>query len=297
MKGYVFTITTFIIFLGIIAYYTTFSDVARERTQMVNDQIAAERVWRSWLSSASGLSNIANVSFAKSFGTAEINDTLPAARNISYLMERWQTFTGQYASDPTITSVFQDQYGNAVSLGDNKLSKIMLTPVGVNYSWPNWNKNRSTITVSSSDFSNIDHIELNMRTSSYLDGMPDFIWVPNMTSPQNNTCLPSTTHCLKLNLTFTFSGSVWNSTTSYFDADKVSYLKITFFGSYLANVTVGKLPTLLDVNVSNNVITTNTKIVLNTASFYTNFMARLNVTSPFGQKVAPVGLSVWKSQS
>jgi len=291
MKGYVFTITTFLIFLAIIAYYSTFTDLAKQRTGIVNEQMAGERIWRAWLSTASGIPSLVNVTYVKTYGIAEINDTLPAAKNVSYLLERWQAFSLQYASDPSMTSRFEDLSGKGIYLGDNSLSTIRLLPVGVNYTWNNWNKNQSTIRVSGSDFSNIEHIELNIYVTKSIN-LTGAIW-----EPSNPSCAGAT-HCLIINMTVSNATHRLVSNKSL-DADKQNRVKFRLDDpNNWVNVTMGTLPSLVNVLPSNGITAyTNTKIVLNTASFYTNFMARLNVTSPFGQKISPVGLMIWKSQS
>ncbi|MFH0830381.1 MAG: hypothetical protein V1887_04460 [Candidatus Aenigmatarchaeota archaeon] len=298
MKGYVFTLTTFLIFMGLISYFSAFVTVAKERTTIVNDQIAAERTWRSWLSVASGVAEMANVSFTKSYGTAEINDTLPAEKNVSGLLDLWQNAIKIYSNDASISNRFQDASGNEVELGSNSLTNVMITPVGVNYTWPNWQKNQSTIRVTAADFANIERIDLNIRTKQTLALPVNIWWQPNISNPSDHICTGGTAHCLLLNLTVTDGTNRWNSTGIRLDADKITAVEIDLQpgSARMVNVTVGPLPNLLNVKTVSGTAHTNTKIVLNTASFYTNFMARLNVTSPFGRKVTAIGLSVWKTK-
>lgn len=281
MRGYVFTLTTFLIFLGIIAYFNAYVSAARDRTELINEQVASERIWHSWRSAASGMISVTNISVAKwAPDVAEINDTLPAPTSVINLLGRWQEFVRAYYSDSSMTVRFEDDSGNEVDLGGTT-PKVSIMPMGLNYSWPDWSKRESNLVVDGTSLPFIERITLNIRVAQEITNDTTIQWTPEQ------TCGITAPHCLNLTLSIT-DGNLAYTTVNTLDVDQQSRIRIDLVSPSWIRVTVGSLPNLLRVDMQEANATTNTRIDLNTTEFYNSFLARLSVRTPFGQKVAPI---------
>lgn len=286
MKGIMFTVVVFLIMMGIIVYINNITSSNIERNTATTEKISAQRIYYVWKAVSDNFQFILNVRITKINNTIEINDTLPNPNKNSVINE-FGKFVDRYFEDETIDICFQNANGaNCADLSKME-SKIIIKPMNIEYSWPDWEKKELFIKVDPSNFSFIQGIDMYIETSPDLD-LDKFKW----TSHQQ--CRDGTNYCLNLNLTVTNKTYIWQDLNDKIDVGKSStaatasgWLKISF-GDIDSG---GEWGTVINVRFTSNVrLNTSTKITLSTSDFYINYPAQLNVNTTFGRKLDWLGI-------
>ena len=281
-----------------IAYFATVATSSIEKANFVNEKIAAQRIFYTWMGVADNFQALINISIVKNETQVEFNDSLPATEDkIKNMLDRYQKFIDQYIEDPTIAIRCEDANGNEVNLNQTQ-SKIVIKPMNINYSWPNYGKNKLFIEIEPVNFSYVSNISIYVKLKNV-----DFNCKPPIPgasqdcekwNPDNSVddCT-GIEYCLYLNLTFedqagrvfTFSEGKFNvdNSPSKKSVDNLNVINIT--SPYAIDIEVGPLPTVINIDLHNTLVDTSTKLNLTTSEFYMDIAARLNVTSVFGKKV------------
>ena len=283
MKGFIFTLTVFLIIMSFVLSSGISNVLAVERKSFTNEMISAQRIFYTWKAVSNNLGNILNVSSEKVNDTVTFNDTLPAENDIGNLLGDYQEFIRKYYEDPTIKIRFEDPTGTEVQLNQTE-SNILIKPMNIEYSWPDYGKNELFIKVDPSNFTFIDQIDMYLRVAPAIkDNINNINWAPYKSCNQN------TVYCLRFNLTVTDGSKTWISDKKEFDLDFQSSVKVGLTGEpssdFFIRATVGQLPVVVNVDMLNANVTSSTKLKLTTEEFYINYLARINVTTDFGQKV------------
>jgi hypothetical protein len=296
MKGVFFTAITFIIFLGVLAYILTITSSNVERGTLATERISANRIYYTWKSVHDNFEGLLNISSIKNGSTAVFNDSLPAVMDIKNMLWVYQNFIEEFYNDGTMSVRFEDPSGNPVDLNDTE-PKITIKPMNINYSWPDYGKNRLFIKVDESNFSFIENVsiyfemknvDLFCRPIDPLGPSDCDKWSPDRSVA---TCSGAEFNCLTLNLSFEDQQDrVFNSAKHYFNLDDPSgsslHLKVkNDTANYDIDVKIGPLPLVIDIQLKNTLVDTDTKLKLNTTEFYINYAAILNVTTPYGKMV------------
>jgi len=294
MKGILFTITIFIIFGFIVAYFATINTSLIERSRIVADKVAAQRIYYMWKGVADNVISIFNVSIGKNDTMAIFNDTLPALSNIGSMLGWYQDFINQNIVEQTLNITFEDANGNPVILNQTD-SKIVIKPMNINYSWPDYGKNQLFITSTPANFSYINNVDVYVKLKNVFFNCD--VNKPgdcNKWSPDNR--VPSCSgiqYCLNLNLTFEDANNVvFNYPDHYFDigGTKKSTTNLDVkntTAAYTIFIQVGPLASniVLNIDLKSTQVNTFTTINFTTSDFYIDFPTKLNVSTAFGKKV------------
>ena len=281
MRGIFYSLIVFIVMSGLIAYYFFLFSETEKNFTFETEKISAQRVFSYWKNADRNLGVATNISVAKINNTVEFGDTLPAEKDISTVLDQYQQFIRNYFEDSTIDVRFEDESGNEIEL-ENLQSKILIEPMNIEYSWPDFGKNQMHIKVPATNYSFIQRINITLRVK------PNIRNANNSWSPYK-ACTGSTQYCLYMNLTVTDGTTTWVSDKNNFDLDFTSSAKIDLQGEPAANfwvkITAGKIPTVINVDMQNANVSADTKLILNTEQFYITYPAKLNVTTPFARKI------------
>ncbi len=293
MKGIFLTITVFIIFLGLVSYLSILNASSEDASKLTSEKIAAARTFYYWNSVSKGIDNIVNVTFNQNGGVVDINDTLPAANDINTLLSDYGSFLDKYFEDPSIDIHFEDAAGNIVAL-QNMQSKIVLAPMNINYTWPDFGKNQVTIQSSTEQFSSISNMSIyvklkNVQFNCAGTSGPNRC---NKWSPDYSVASCSgVTYCLQLDMTYEdMNGAKFIFPETKFDISSRSTANLDVnnaqSGNFFIKIDVGALPPdVLNINLQNVQADTDTRFIFNTTQFYINYPMRLAVVTPFSKKV------------
>jgi hypothetical protein len=287
---------TFLIFLAILTYVYVIINVNIEKSTSVAEKISTQRIFYTWKDVSEDVSSLLNINLDKNDTFLEINDTLPATKNIGSLLDIYQEFTKQIYGDPTIEVNFEDIDGNRINLSEMENSEDVfnIEPMNIVYTYPDFGKNELIIKVDESNFSFIENVSIFVKLKNvefdcnYTHSVaPDYCgkWSPDNSVPSCS----GVTNCLTLNLTFEDSNNIiFNLEEKYFDVDSRSTNNLNVknvTGNYFIKSHVGGLPSVVHIDLQNVFIDTTTDIYFNTSDFYINLPSILNVTTPFGRKV------------
>lgn len=290
-KGLVYTITTFLVFLGILAYVSASAGYQNSFQDTDSASMSSQRVFHYWQSVDSGVGKIMNISSAKSGNVFEINDTLPAEKKISELLDKYGGFVSQYFSDKTIDIHFEDGSGNKIEL-DSLSPQITLLPMNVTYGWDSWGKNEMQIESPASSFGYLYSINVtvNIVNDSIASNSTSITWNANKNCKSGSPCLllylyvSDGTRTIASEKTDFDMGSNYQS-NNIACASGNCWLDFKSGGQDPAT----HLPVVLNIDLHNLNITTDTKITMNTSSFYANFPAKLFVGTSFASKLDYLG--------
>lgn len=300
MKGVFFTMITFVIFISILTYMNVVTESNIERSAITAERISAERIYYTWKAVDDHIEDILNISFFKNNDTAKINDTLPATQDIEDFLKLYQQFINQSYEDPTIDIRFENYDGDEIDLSTmDPQTLFVIEPMKINYSYPDFGKNRLFIKTDPSNFSFIDSIKLYIKMKNvYFDcspPMPDSPKECEKWSPDNTLIdCSGVSYCLNFDLTFedanTTVTKIFNFVANYFDvgSPKKSVVNLPVrneTASFTIKVEVGPLPTVIDIDLHNVLVDTSIEMDLNTTDFYINLASILNVSTVFGKKV------------
>ncbi len=288
MKGLLYTVSVFLIMLGIVAYIFTVTGTNLDKSKAIADKVSAERVYYAWRGTQDSFQNIMNITPNKNDDIAEFNDTLPAPKDIRTQLNNYQNFIKNYYSDPTISVRFEDTAGTEITLG-NLPPQVAISPMNIVYSWPSFAKKELDINVDPANFSYIKNVTLYLKMKNAFFDCTNTCtdWDPNW-QPCGNT-----QYCLKVNLTVEDKNGVVKPYPQYeFDVNRVwtNNLPIkneTHTGLFL-KIQFGDLTpggTVMHIDLKDTQVDTSTKIGLNTTDFFINYPAKLNVTTDFARKV------------
>jgi len=283
-KAIMYTLVTFLIFAAMIAYINILFDQNMSLSGNVDSSISSQRVYRYWNSVNGNMDNIANVSMAKNSATFEINDSLPAANSLNSLLGRYGLFVDQYFRDGTIDIHFEDDAGNKISL-DTLSPKITLSPMNITYGWDSWGKNEMDIMSPVSSLGFISAINLTINFVNRTIANNSVTWSPYKDCRSGYPCL-------RLYLYISDGAKTITSAETTFDLSRGSKSDSVYCASGDCWLRIrtgvwggGDPQNVLKIELQNLNITTNTKITLNTSSFYVNFPAKLFVGTNFARKL------------
>ena len=293
MKGIFFTLTIFLVFMGIIAYLAVYSNTNVQNYQSLADKASAQRTFYYWRAVDSTLSNVLNVSLGKVNNTAEINDTLPAPIDINDQLNGLGKFIDQYYKDSSVDIYFEDGTGNRMNITALQ-PKIVIQPLNINYTWQDFGKNVVNIESSPDSSNAIQNVTELIKLKNVIFGCntttttgPDRC---NKWSPDGSVgSCSGVDHCLNLNLTFIDSNNVvFNYPESMFDIDRKSTTNLDVVNgtsAFSITIQVGQLNTLLNIDLHNVQADTGIKLILNTSQFSINYPAKLAVVTPYSRKI------------
>lgn len=280
MKGIMYTVATFLIFLGITTYVYMNLNFSENSSSL----ISSERIFRYWNAVDSGMQNLVNVSTAKKDFVLEINDSLPAERSVKTLLDRYGLFVEQFFKDPTIDVRFEDSSGNKVEL-ENMESKLTIKPMNITYGWDSWGKNEMEIRGLTANLGFIQSINLSVRFVNNTIANNSIIWSPYKDCRANQPCLN-----FYLSVSDGTKTIVSDKTT--FDLSRGSKTELIYCtaGDCWMRVRVGLWTAedpqnIIKIELHNLNITTSTRIKMNTTEFFANYPAILAVRTAFAEKV------------
>ncbi len=280
MKGIMYTVATFLIFLGIIAYTYANLDFSKNSSAL----ISSERIFRYWNAVDSAMQNIINVSTAKEDFVIEINDSLPAERDVETLLDKYGQFIEQFFKDPTIEVRFEDTAGNKVEL-ENMESKLTIKPMNTTYQWDSWGKNEMEIRSLTANLGFIQSINLSARFVNNTVANNSIIWSPYKDCRARYPCL-------NFFLTVSDGMKTLSSAETTFDLSRGSKTELIYcgVGDCWLRIRVGLWTSedpqnVIKIELHNLNITTSTKIKMNTTEFFVNYPAMLAVRTAFAEKV------------
>lgn len=280
MKGMLLTLSIFLVLMGIVVYLTVIIFSNTDKASLIAESISAQRIYYTWMAVDKNFGQITEAVVSAFGNSTEINDTLPAQKDIQSLLKEYQEFVEKNYADETIAIRFEDPSGNYMNLSQDLKPKITIKPMNIIYSWPDWGKNEMNLNVAPENFSFIQNITILLNVSN------------NFTASykQNPKECPAE-YCLNFTL------KVYNNTYEW--TYPYSQLDIKFDNWIFVNI--GNQPTAVKVYtgqidppanrvinmdvIKDVVIDTSTKIKLNTSDFYISWLAKINVTTPFGTKV------------
>ncbi len=281
VKGILYTISTFLIMLGVVAFLTVTTSTNIERSTVTAEQISSQRIYFYWNDIRDNFADVMNVTLEKKNETAEINDTIPASSDVMALLNYFQLFIEDYFEDGTIEIRFEDESGNEINLTELlEEPKILIKPMGINYSWPDFGKNEIWVKSPPENFSFIENISYSVT----VDGHFNSSWKPN---PK----LCPADYCLDFFFSIKNSTHTWSYPYEHLDIDFDNWIEVEVQGEpQVVVVETGDIDpkeTVLHIKMikSGYIIDSELKIVFNTTDFYINYPAVLNVTTPFGRKV------------
>lgn len=295
MKGILFTITIFLIFIGVVTYAVTVASITIEKSNLITEKVSAQRIYYTWKGIADDVIHLLNLTVSRNNSMVEFNDTLPAnpQTKIEDMLSWYQMFLEEYVEDGTIEVRFENADGEKVDLKNDTDSVVVIKPMNIKYRWDNYGKNQLFIEVDPSNFSYINNIDLYIKLKNvYFNCDPEEQGSCNKWAPYK-PCTNSTTYCLKFNLTFEdMYNDVYNFPEKLFDVDKMSVANLdvkNVTAPFFIKIQVGSLPTVINIDLKSVMVDTSTKINLTTTDFYINMLAKLNVSTPFGKKVDWIG--------
>ncbi len=283
-KGVMYTLVTFLIFTAMIAYINILFDQNMSLSGNVDSSISSQRVYHYWNSVNDNMDNIANVSMAKKDSTFAINDSLPAANSVNSLLGRYGLFVDQFFRDGTIDIHFEDDAGNRIAL-DTISPKITLSPMNITYGWNSWGKNELQIMSPVSSLGFISTINLTINFVNQTIANNSITWSPYMNCRAGQPCL-------LLYLYVSDGAKTITSAQTAFDLSRNSKSDQVYCAGANCWLRVrtgpwggGDPQNVLKIELQNLNITTNTKILLNTSSFYASFPTKLFVGTNFARKL------------
>lgn len=284
MKGILFSLVVFLIFMGIAAYANMLVTVNTKNQELVTEALSAQRIYHAWKAVDSGMQNLVNVSTAKKDFVLEVNDSLPAERDVKTLLDRYGLFIEQLFKDNTIDVRFEDSSGNKVEL-ENMESKITIKPMNVTYEWDSWGKNEMEIRSLTANLGFVQSINLSVRFVNNTIANDSIMWTPY------KDCRPNYP-CLNFFLTVSDGTKTLVSEKTTFDLSRGSKTEVIYCGAgdCWMRVRVGLWVTedpqnIIKIELHNLNITTNTRIKMNTTEFFINYPAMLAVRTAFAEKV------------
>lgn len=279
-----YTIVTFLIFSGIFAYVTAFSGFQSSLQDSESGGISSLRIFHSWLAVKNGMYGLINISMGKDEKVFEINDTLPAEKDIQNLLDRYGDFLGQYFSDKTIDVHFEDTSGNKIPL-ESISPKITLSPMNITYGWDGWGKNEMEIKSPVSSLGYIYAINLTINFVNETIANNSVTWGPYRDCRAKYPCL-----LLYLNVSDGTKTITSAQTTFDLSRDSKTDQIYCTGGNCWMRISVGSWgggdpQTVLKIELKDLNISTDTKINLNTSVFYENFPSKLFVGTGFAKKL------------
>ncbi len=280
MKGVLFTLTIFLIFMGVLVYIS--SSFMQAETAGA-ERIAGQRLFHLWRTIANDISDSLNLTVKKINDTIEINDSMPAEQDVQKFLDDYARFVDQKFKEGNFEARFEDEAGNKIDISTMQ-SKFIIKPMQIAYTWPTLKKDSMKIQVDKKNFSYIQEINLTVFVSPQINNTANIKWDPL------KKCKGNTKYCLKLNLVVTDGSTSWTSSETEFDVDHNSELKNLHLGptggaDQRVEIKVGDLKDLIKVDPKNANVSTSLTMKLNTSSFFLNYPARLNVTTVFGKKI------------
>ncbi len=281
MKGVLYTLMTFLILSVLLAYAASTASAFYEKEKLISEKISAERIFHAWNSVGKNLAGLLNISASKTDYTFKITDTLPSSGDTVSILQNYETFLQNYFSDRIISYRFEDAGGNKISL-QNMDSKISIKPWNINYSWPNFGKNSGMFESDSSGLKFLKVINMTVFVSPGIRDLNSITW------SGYKSCAAGADDCLIFNLTVTDGAKTWVSSVDKFDLKFQAQLKVdlgTAGSPSWARATVGKIPTLINLDMQNSNITQTSSMIFNTTDFFINYPSKLNVSAAGIKKV------------
>lgn len=280
MKGQLITLSVFLVLMGIIVYITLIVISNTERTSALAETMSAQRVYYSWKAVDDNFAQITEAIASKFDDTAQINDTLPANISIEELLKQYQEFVETKYADETMRIRFEDPDGNYMNLSKDLKPQITIKPMNIVYSWPDWGKNEMNLNVDPSNFSYIKNITILLEANGNF----------TPTYKQNPKECPAD-YCLNLTLKIYNKSYEWVYPYSHLDIKFDNWIFINVNNQPSAiKIYTGQIdpPAERVINmkfIKDAVLQSSTSIKLNTTDFYISYLAKINVSTPFGAKV------------
>ena len=281
MRGILYTLMTYLILSVLLAYAASTASAFSEKEKLISEKISAERIFHAWNSVGKNLAGLLNISAGKTDYTFKLTDTLPSSGDTISILQNYETFLQNYFSDGIISYRFEDSGGNKISL-QNMDSKISILPWNINYSWPDFGKNSGVLESNSNGLKFLKVVNMTMFVNPVIRDLNSIAW------SGYKACDQSTTDCLIFNLTITDGAKTWVSNVDKFDLKFQAQLKVDLGpagGPNWARATVGKIPTLINLDMQNSNITQTSSMVFNTTDFFINYPSKLNVSAVGIKKV------------
>lgn len=285
-KGMVYTITTFLVFLGILAYVSASAGYQNSFQDTDSASMSSQRVFHYWMSVDKNVGNIMNISQGKSGSVFEVNDTLPAQGDINSLLGQYGNFADQYFKDGTIDMHFEDSSGNKIDLSTVS-PQITLSPMNITYGWDIWGKNELQIMspVSSLGYIQAINLTISIVNESIADSTNSIIWNPYKSCKNGKPCLLLYLYVADGAKTIASAQTTFDLTGGS-KADQINFTCTNCWLRVRTGAWSGGDPqNVLKIELQNLNITTDTKIAMNTSSFYANFPAKLFVGTGFASKL------------
>ena len=280
MKGVLFTLTVFLIFSGVFFFIAS---SLTEHGKLSSERIGAQHTYYIWNSIADGVSDSLNLSIEKNNNTIEINDSLPAKDDVQKFLDDYSRFIDQKFKEANFEARFEDADGNKIDLSAMQ-SKFTIKPMNIAYIWPTLKKDRMRMQVDKKNFSYIKEINLTLFVSPQINNTQNIKWDPL------KKCKGNTKYCLKFRLTIDDGVNIWVSSETEFDVDHKSELKGVNLGlggglDQNVKISIGELKDLIKIDPKNANVSSVMDLKLNTAKFFINYPARLNVSTLFAKKI------------
>lgn len=280
----IYTVVTFLIFMGILAYAITYVEYEKSLSDSNSISISSQRIFHSWISVKKGVQNLMNVSTAKNESVFEVNDTLPSEGNIPSLLGEYGSFVSQYFADKTIDIHFEDTSGNRIE-PETISPKITLSPMNITYGWDSWGKNEMEMRSPVSSLGYIYAVNLTINFVNETIANNSVTWSPYKDCRSNYPCL-------LLYVYISDGAKTITSAETTFDLSRGSKTDLVYCASNSCWLRIrtgawagGDPQSVLKIELQNLNITANTKIKLNTTGFYANFPAKLFVGTDFARKL------------
>lgn len=287
-KGMLFTLVTFLIFAGLFAMSNVLISSKMSEADDVNAAVSSQRVFHYWMSVNDNMHDIVNISSSKDGKTFSVNDTLPAGSGINSLLGEYGSFVGRYLADSTIDIHFEDESGNKIPL-DSISPKITLLPMNITYGWDGWGKNEMQIMSPVSALGYIYSINMTVNFMNETIANNSVTWSPYKGCRPNYPCLLLYLYVSDGTKSITSSQTAFDLTRGS-KSDDISCAGSNCWLRVRVGPWGGGDPqNVLKLEMQNLNITTNTKLTLNTTSFYANFPAKLFVGTDFARKLDYIG--------
>jgi len=291
-KGILFTITTSILLIAMFNLVSNFSDrTSKERSYTASLDLG-DRAGHAWEDVTEEIIWIIELNVSKNGKNVTFYDHLPATYDIGKFLSEFGEFIKKYYETPDLDMKFISPTGKEIQL-DEIEPVVKIKPFGINYSYPDFGKNRLHIRCPAENLSAIKCIDIFFKLeNTYFkcnitaeEGDPDRcnVWAPDNRVP---SC-ENLTYCV-------------NATITVEDAENVTYVFPDHFFNIegtkksvndldIKNVTANfKITTqfgpisddlVVDINLHNTLVSSRVTMCLNTTEFYIDFLSKFLVNS------------------
>lgn len=287
-KGILFTITTSVLLIAMFGLISNFSDRLSKEKSFIASLDLGDRAVHAWEDVVEEISWIIELNVSKKSKNVTFNDHLPATYDIENFLEKFGDFISQYYETPDLDMKFISPTGEEIELEHIK-PVVTIRPFGINYSYPNFGKNRLRIRSPPENFSAIKFVDIFFKMENvYFKCNISKPGDCNKWSPDNRVpSCENLTYCVNAtivvedaaNVTYTFPDHFFNIEGTKKSVNDLDVGNIT--SPYKITTQFGPISDdlVLDIDLHNVQVSSKITIGLNTTEFYIDFLSKFLVNA------------------